>query len=629
MMQKSALRTTLLLAFLSMAPVAVPAPPNNNSTEEAACQLLVANMNAEDALGEALKTQEANYRQHNPNARHNPESVMGLQQVVRTYWPTIFDLYQQCFGKLDTSSPDNLYTTFLAQSLKTGQVALDEKITIEDLQKGLQRTEQYLNNDKDPTLNYNCSTDYLKQMLAVANALREKNEELFQQQINEILAEYSRQGTTDCLAGLNARLFQPIVGGIQAYLRTVLVYYLKVVTLKDQILKANPTMRLSSDEHLITESDEGATTGDTQNAENEFFMNCVEIQTLDLQDKWRYLQKQYNKIFGPFKQNETRKQSAYQKFEKDIVHVEQFTSPKETGRKSSRQKSEKDYQYFLKQMIKINNDLELKVPDSFSKALAEYENTTQNPSTANKPYDLSISLSLNALRCMKHQLSKTFGGNPEALLKKITTKEKPKNTPLTPPQTSSFSHQPVPTPQTYTPASLPQNAPPGTPQTGPLPHTPPKTKTRTIFLAPDGQSPSAFFQPPTKRQGKAKLFHREPATVPPLYAQSPNNTPQTSSMRTQMPTPTPPPFMPQTPTYSPYTLNTLPPVSRLDSVDGVNVTTPQIGSFPHQPVPTQQAYAPISWGQNTSPAASSQGPFANTLKRAADSYRQLKKNSSL
>ena len=77
-------------------------------------------------------------------------------------------------------------------------------------------------------------------------------------------------------------------------------------------------------------------------------------------------------------------------------------------------------------MIEINNDLERKVPDSFSKALAEYKNTTQNPSTANKPYHLSISLSLNALSCMKYHFSKTFGGAPGTLLKKIETKEDPK-----------------------------------------------------------------------------------------------------------------------------------------------------------------------------------------------------------
>lgn len=562
-MQKSALRTTLLLAFLSMAPVAVPAPPNNNSTEEAACQLLVANMDAEDALGEALKTQEKNYRQYNPNAGNNPESVMGLQQVVRTYWPTIFDLYQKCFGKLDTSSPDNLYTTFLAQSLNTGQVALDKKITIRDLQKGLQRTEQYLNNDKDLTLNYNCSTDYLKQMLAVANALREKNEEPFQQQINEILAEYSRQGTTDCLAGLNARLFQPIVGGIQAYLSTVCLYYCKV---------------------FQAEKDKN-----------------------DAKKNWPSLKKDYEKIFGAFnaeEQNTTSKN-------KDFLGYITNNAPNfiETMQKAGKQNES----IFLQDMIRVNKDLDSKYADSYTDAIQDA--ALANDETIQKKEEsdrLGMTLLTLALGCMKHQLSKTFGGNPEALLQKIKTKEKPKNTPLTPPQTSSFSHQPVPTPQTYTPASLPQNARP-------------TTKPRTIFPAPDRQNPSAFFQPPVNPQP----FHRTPATVLPLYAQSPNNTPQTSPMHTQVPTPTPPPFMPQTPTYSPYTLNTLPPVSRLDSVDGVNVTTPQIGSFPHQPVSAPQTYTPTSSWQHTSPEAASPGPFDQVAQRATTAYRRLREQSKI
>ena len=100
MIQKSALRTTLLLAFLSTAPMAVAAPPNDDSTEQIACKLLEANMNAADDLDKALKAQEENYRQHNPNPRNNPESVMGLQKVVQKYWPDIFTLYQQVFGKL-------------------------------------------------------------------------------------------------------------------------------------------------------------------------------------------------------------------------------------------------------------------------------------------------------------------------------------------------------------------------------------------------------------------------------------------------------------------------------------------------------------------------------------------------
>ena len=98
-------------------------------------------------------------------------------------------------------------------------------------------------------------------------------------------------------------------------------------------------MRLSSDEHLITEG--------TQEAENAFLMNCAEMQTLDLQHEWKYLQKQYNTIFGPFKQNATRKKSVYQKFEQDIAQAKQFTQQKEAGRKSSRQKFEKYNENFL------------------------------------------------------------------------------------------------------------------------------------------------------------------------------------------------------------------------------------------------------------------------------------------
>ena len=281
-----------------------------------------------------------------------------------------------------------------------------------------------------------------------------KNGASFSQAIDAILAKYRRESAAGHLADLNARLFQQTLKGIEKYLRTTLLYYRKVVTLKDLILTENPTMRLSSDEYLITEG--------TQEAENAFLMNCAEMQALDLQYEWKYLQKQYNTIFGPFKQNATRKQSMYQKFEQDIAQAKQFTQQKETGRKSSRQKFEKYNENFLQQMIKINNDLELKVPDSFSRALAEYENTTQNPSTANKPYHLSISLSLNALRCMKYHFSKTFGGAPGTLLKKIEPKEDPK---------------PISMPRT--PASSPQNTPSVTPQTGPLPHTPTKTKLST------------------------------------------------------------------------------------------------------------------------------------------------------
>lgn len=86
MLQKSALRTTLLLAFLSMAPVAVPAPPNDDSTAETTCQLLVANMNAMDALTEGLEP----------------------QPVVQDNWPKIFSLYQQVFDKPDMPEADDV-----------------------------------------------------------------------------------------------------------------------------------------------------------------------------------------------------------------------------------------------------------------------------------------------------------------------------------------------------------------------------------------------------------------------------------------------------------------------------------------------------------------------------------------
>ena len=656
MIQKSALRTTLLLAFLSTAPMAVAAPPNDDSTEQIACKLLEANMNAADDLDKALKAQEENYRQHNPNPRNNPESVMGLQKVVQKYWPDIFTLYQQVFGKLDTSNPDNLYATFLANSLNTKLVALDEKVTIADLRNGLHLTEQYPNNAQDSTLLYNCSTDFLKQMLAVANDLRAKNGEPFQQEINEILAEYSREGTTNCLAGLSARLFQPIVGGIQAYLRAVCLYYCKVL--------------------------------DAEGAKS------------DAKTHWPNLQADYEKIFGAF--NPQAKCSPF---------LNWVTLDRANIIKTMQQAGQQDESNLLQEMVRVSKDLDSKYPDSYTEATndAAYKN---NDCTQIKeaPERLSMTLFNLALGCMKHQLSKTFGNNPRTLLEKIAPKEDPKpismpptpaslqqnarsttppttkprtilptpdrqtpsassqspvnpqpfhsapatvqplyaqaspnNTPqassmrtqmptttlppfmpqttaystymphrsltaprldnvdgvsVTTPQISPFSHPPVSTPQTHTPTAPQQNARPTTPQTVPLPHAPPTTKPRTILPTPDRQTPSASSQSPVNPQP----FHSAPATVQPLYAQaSPNNTPQASSMRTQMPTTTLPPFMPQTTAYSTYMPHRSLTAPRLDNVDGASVTTSQISPFSHPPVPTPQTHTPTAPQQNAPP----------------------------
>ena len=452
-----------------MAPMAVPAPSNDDSTEEAACQLLVANMNAIEALDEALKAQEANYRQHNPKTRHNSESVMGLQPVVQQYWPDIFKLYQKVFEKLDTSNPDALYATFLAQSFNTGQVALDEEVTIEDLRQALKRTEQYLNNDKDPTLLYNCSTECLKQMLAVANVLHKNNGASFQQEINEILAEYSRYGTTDCLAGLNARLFQPIVGGIQAYLVKVCLYYCRVL--------------------------------DAEGAKS------------DAKTHWPNLQADYEKIFGAF--NPQAKCSPF---------LNWVTSDTANIIKTMQQAGQQDESNLLQEMVRVSKDLHSKYPDSYREAIndAAYKN---NDCTQIKeaPERLSMTLFNLALGCMKHQLSKTFGNNPRTLLEKIAPKEDPKpiSMPPTPaslqqnarsttsPTTKPISMPPTPGRQSTsavsrspakrqkkkksfhrTSATVPPlytQAPPGTPQTGPFSHPPVPT------LQP--QTPANWWQP--------------------------------------------------------------------------------------------------------------------------------------
>ena len=640
MIQKSALRTTLLLAFLSTAPMAVAAPPNDDSTEQIACKLLEANMNAADDLDKALKAQEENYRQHNPNPRNNPESVMGLQKVVQKYWPDIFTLYQQVFGKLDTSNPDNLYATFLANSLNTKLVALDEKVTIADLRNGLHLTEQYPNNAQDSTLLYNCSTDFLKQMLAVANDLRAKNGEPFQQEINEILAEYSREGTTNCLAGLSARLFQPIVGGIQAYLRAVCLYYCKVL--------------------------------DAEGAKS------------DAKTHWPNLQADYEKIFGAF--NPQAKCSPF---------LNWVTLDRANIIKTMQQAGQQDESNLLQEMVRVSKDLDSKYPDSYTEATndAAYKN---NDCTQIKeaPERLSMTLFNLALGCMKHQLSKTFGNNPRTLLEKIAPKEDPKpiSMPPTPAslQQNARSTTPpttkprtiLPTPDRQTPSASSQSpvnpqpfhsapatvqplyaqaSPNNTPQassmrtqmpTTTLPPFMPQTTAYSTYMphrsltAPrldnvDGASVttsqiSPFSHPPVPTPqthtptapqqnappGTPQTFHRTPATVQPLYTTqaSPNNTPQTSSMRTQMLTTTPPPFMPQTPTYSPYAPDTPPAVPRLDNVDGISFTTPQISPFSHPPVSTSQAYTPASPWQNAPSGTPPIGPFPHQPVSTSQAY---------
>ena len=498
MIQKSALRTTLLLAFLSTAPMAVAAPPNDDSTEQIACKLLEANMNAADDL----------------------DKVLEPQPVVQKHWPNIFSLYQQVFDKPDMPEADDV-----------------------------------------------------KQMLAVANDLREKNGASFSQAIDAILAKYRREGTTHHLAGLSARLFQPIVGGIQAYLRAVCLYYCKVL--------------------------------DAEGAKS------------DAKTHWPNLQADYEKIFGAF--NPQAKCSPF---------LNWVTLDTANIIKTMQQAGQQDESNLLQEMVRVSKDLDSKYPDSYTEAIndAAYKN---NDCTQIKeaPERLSMTLFNLALGCMKHQLSKTFGNNPRTLLEKIAPKEDPKPISMPP-----------------TPASLQQNA---------RSTTPPTTKPRTILPTPDRQTPSASSQSPVNPQP----FHSTPATVQPLYAQaSPNNTPQASSMRTQMPTTTLPSFMPQTTAYSTYMPHRSLPAPRLDNVDGASVTTPQIspfshplvstsqaytpaspqqnarsttppiGPFPHQPVSTSQAYTPASSWQNTLPAGSSTHPL---IAKKAAARKTIVSNSSI
>ena len=394
MIQKSALRTTLLLAFLSMAPVAVPAPQNDDSTEQIACKLLEANMNAMDALDE----------------------VLGSQPVVQEHWPNIFSLYQQVFDKPDMPE-----------------------------------------------------ASYANQMLAVANDLREKNGASFQQEIDALLDERHK----DPADHLNARLFQTVVNGIQAHLVKVVLYYFNILTAEN--FAADTAHILHTWKERANQRE-----GQRQKLSQEKFSQ-EEQAILDTPPSiyWEKLDEQYEQIFGPLTQN-LPNNSSLGHLAQDAQQVDTLIAQKEN-----------DETKFLKKMIRVNQDLASKFHQSFLDTAKEHDAIKAQFTIVENPLrHLNMLFLTNALRCMKHQLSKTFGNNPAELLEKIAPKEDPKqismprapaslqqNARPTTPQISPFSHPPVSTLQPQTPANWWQPAQPAAASPGPFDHNVKKATT--------------------------------------------------------------------------------------------------------------------------------------------------------
>ncbi|MGB1229980.1 MAG: hypothetical protein ACPG7U_02300, partial [Holosporaceae bacterium] len=384
-----------------------------------------------------------------------------------------------------------------------------------------------------------------------------KQEKTFSQAITRALIAYNNDHTENNFNNLKALLLKPILGGIQEQLERADLYRSHI------LITANTVNKIID--------------GKDTDLNTEIFENRLETHQKLIED--------YEKIFGPTDQNAS-KAKAFDAFEKDIKQAQKIIDKNVSS----------DQNRFLAGMIAANNNLKKQCPNSFLEATRKYQNMI-NVGKFNS-ISLHVRLLHNALYCIQREFIR------RGFLRAISDlfqQRSPTPTPTLP--TSSLLDPRVSptTPQIHTPTAPQQNAPPGTPQTGPSPHTPPKTKTRTIFLAPDRKSPSASSQSPVKPQP----FHRKPATVQPLHTTqaSPNNTPQTLSMHTQMP-------------------NTPPAVPRLDNVDGVRVTTPQISPSSHPPTPTQQTYAPISSWPNTPPAVASPGPFDDTLQRANNAYKQ-------
>lgn len=552
MMQKSALRTTLLLAFLSMAPVAVQSTPKRSDAfNETPRQLF----EAISAVAGTIDKPDDQNAYHLDTTTLNPRSICTL--------------YPKLFGQMDTSDQDTLYQTFK----KNVESKADED-TKATLGTSLTKIKTAWNSHTENQPHRNYGEFSFAEILAIANDLYQKKaqnfqtfafdndsykkqEKTFSQAITRALIAYNNDHTENNFNNLKALLLKPILGGIQEQLERADLYRSHI------LITANTVNKIID--------------GKDTDLNTEIFENRLETHQKLIED--------YEKIFGPTDQNAS-KAKAFDAFEKDIKQAQKIIDKNVSS----------DQNRFLAGMIAANNNLKKQCPNSFLEATRKYQNMI-NVGKFNS-ISLHVRLLHNALYCIQREFIR------RGFLRAISDlfqQRSPTPTPTLP--TSSLLDPRVSptTPQIHTPTAPQQNAPPGTPQTGPSPHTPPKTKTRTIFLAPDRKSPSASSQSPVKPQP----FHRKPATVQPLHTTqaSPNNTPQTLSMHTQMP-------------------NTPPAVPRLDNVDGVRVTTPQISPSSHPPTPTQQTYAPISSWPNTPPAVASPGPFDDTLQRANNAYKQ-------